>query len=111
MDIDIMIDDKSLTVSLENAYRFDLVKLMENVTNFGAGEGADVAGLKIEKLIPRMIKGVAGCEGGCPSDAKSFVKEGFGNFSLSYVEGGILKAEQLLNNGKNLQIKVFPEFD
>ena len=111
MDIDIMIGDKSLTVSLENAYRFDLVKVMKSVTDFGAGEGADIAGLKIEKLIPRMIKGVAGCEGGCPSDAKSFVREGFGNFSLSYVEGGILKAEHPLDSGECLQIKIFPEFD
>ncbi|MBI5099047.1 MAG: hypothetical protein HZB30_07375 [Nitrospirae bacterium] len=111
MDIDIMIGDKSLTISLENAHRFDLAKLMENVINFGTNAGADITGLRIEKLIPRMIKGVAGCEGGCPSDAKGFAREGFGNFNLSYVEGGILKAEQLLDNGEQLQIKVFPEFD
>ncbi len=111
MDIDIMIGDKSLTVSLENAYRFDLNKLMEDIIHFGADMEADITGLRIEKLIPRMIKGVAGCEGGCPSNAQSFVREGFGDFNLSYVEGGILKAEQLLYNGKTIQIKVFPEFD
>jgi hypothetical protein len=111
MDIDITIGNKSLTISLENAHRFDLARLMENVINFSAGTGADIKGLRIEKLIPRMIKGVAGCEGGCPSDAKSVVREGFGDFNLSYVEGGILKAEHPLDNGESLQIKIFPEFD
>ena len=38
MDIDIIIGDKSLTISLENAHRFDLAKLMENVINFGQVE-------------------------------------------------------------------------
>lgn len=111
MDIDIIIGDKSLNVSLENAFRFDAEKLMQKVNDFSRSLGTDISGLRIEKLIPRMIKGVAGCENGCPSDAKSFVREGFGNFSLSYVEGGILKAEQQLDNGKNLEIKIFPEFD
>lgn len=111
MDIDVIIGNKSLTISLENAHRFDLAKLMENVIGFGNNMGADIKGLRIEKLIPRMIRGVAGCEGGCPSDAKSLVREGFGNFNLSYVEGGILKAEHPLDNGEHLQIKVFPEFD
>jgi hypothetical protein len=111
MDIDISIGKESFTINIDNPYHFDLSAVMRNVVDFGKDRGMDIKGLRIEQLIPRMIRGVAGCEGGCPSDAKSFIREGFGNFNLSYVEGGILKAEHPLDNGERLQIKVFPEFD
>lgn len=110
MDIDIAIGKKSLTLSVENPFHFDLAQLLQRISEFCGEKGLDIKKFGIEKLIPRMIRGVAGCEGGCPSDAKSFVREGFGDFSLSYVEGGILKAVQPLDNGDHLEIKIFPEF-
>ena len=73
--------------------------------------GIDLKPFNIEDLIPRMIRGVAGCEGGCPSDAMRMVREGFGKFKLEYVEGGILTAVQTLESGKPLEVKIFPDFD
>jgi len=111
MEIDISIGKESLTISIENPHRFDLSRVIRDVADFGKDKGIDIKELSIEQLIRRMIRGVAGCEGGCPSDAKSVVREGFGNFDLSYVEGGILTAVHPLGSGGPLQIKVFPGFD
>jgi hypothetical protein len=111
MDIDISIGRESLTINIENPHRFDLSRVVRDVADFGASRGIDIKELGIEKLIPRMIRGVAGCEGGCPSDAKGVVRDGFRNFTLSYVEGGILKAVHSPAEGEPLEIKVFPEFD
>lgn len=110
MDIDVSIGKESLPISIENPHRFDLDSVVKNVIEFGSKLGVDLGPLNIDKLIPRMIRGVAGCEGGCPSDAMSLVRQGFGQFDLSYVEGGILTAANSLDNGKPLEIKVFPDF-
>lgn len=118
MNIDISIDKepacsagRSLTINVENPYKFNLTPFMKSILDLGAESGVDLAPLKIEKLIPRMIRGVAGCENGCPSDAKSLVREGFEGFSISYIEGGILSAVHRLKNGKSFSIKLFPDFD
>jgi hypothetical protein len=111
MDIDISIGRESITINIENPHRIDLPEVMRSIVDFGAKKGIDIGELGVERLIPRMIRGVAGCEGGCPSDAKSVVREGFRKFKLSYVEGGILKAVHSSGNGDPLEIKVFPEFD
>lgn len=110
MDIDVSIGQESLPISIENPHRFNLDSVVRNVIEFGRKFGVDLASLHIEKLIPRMIRGVAGCEGGCPSDAMSLVRQGFGEFNLSYVEGGILTAVISLDNKGPLEIKVFPDF-
>jgi len=110
MDIDVSIDGKSLTINIENPYRVDVKSLMDQIREFAEEMGVDVDALRIETLIPKMIKGVAGCEAGCPADAKSVVREGFKGFNLSYIEGGILTATTSLKGGRPLQIKVFPEF-
>ena len=47
---------------------------------------------------------------GCPADAKGFVSRGFQNFRLEYIEGGILSAKAQATDGKELQIRMFPEF-
>lgn len=111
MDIDISINGESLTINVENPHRFDVKKVMPEISGFGKKFGIDLAPYDMDKLIPRMIRGVAGCEGGCPSDAMSMARKGFGNFKLSYVEGGILTASQRLENGKPLEVKIFPDFD
>lgn len=111
MDISVSIGDESLSINIENPFRFDLKSVLTEITDFGYKSDIDLTQFEIDNLIPRMIRGVAGCEGGCPSDAKSLVREGFGKFNLSYIEGGILTASHTIENGKILQIKIFPEFD
>lgn len=110
MDIDVKIGNDSLHINIENPYRFDVSQVTSNIIDFGEKYGVDLTPLEIEKLIPRMIRGVAGCEAGCPSDAKSVVREGFGDFNLDYIEGGILTATKILENDQPLQVKVFPDF-
>jgi len=111
MDIDVKIDSESMSINVDNPHRFDMSQHTENILNFGKKLGVDLTPLEMEKLIPRMIRGVAGCEGGCPSDAQSLVREGFGSFDLAYIEGGILTAVYNLENGKPLEVKIFPDFD
>lgn len=111
MDLDIKIDKESLHIEIENPYRVDVPQVSKEIHDFGVRFGVDLKPLDIENLIPRMIRGVAGCEGGCPSDAMSMVREGFGGFKLEYVEGGILTAAQTLENGSPIEIKLFPDFD
>jgi len=110
MDLDVAIGSESLPVNIENPFRFDIASVMSNIIDFGNKNEVDLTPFHLDELLKRMIKGVAGCEAGCPSDAKSIVKNGFGNFTLEYVEGGILTATQVLNNNKTLQIKIFPGF-
>jgi hypothetical protein len=111
MEIDVRINGESLCINIEDPFRFDITSVTENINNFGNENGIDLSSFEMGKLIPRMIKGVAGCEGGCPADAKNLVSQGFRDFSLSYVEGGILTAACKLSNGTPLEVKVFPEFD
>jgi len=110
MDIDVSIDGRSLSINIENPYRVDVKMLMSQIRDFARGLKADVEPLSIHALIPMMIRGVAGCEAGCPADAKSVVRTGFKGFHLEYIEGGILTARTTLKDGRPLQIKVFPEF-
>ncbi len=111
MDIDVSINGESLSIEVDNPYKVDAVQTAGEIIDFGRKFEVDLSPLEIEKLIPRMIRGVAGCEGGCPSDAMSMVREGFGGFKIQYVEGGILTAVQTLENGKPLEVKIFPDFD
>jgi len=111
MDIDVRIGDESLTINIDNPHRFDLNQVVEKIRVFGQNSGHDLNGVDIEWLITGMIRGVAGCEAGCPADAKGLVRSGFDGFKLSYIEGGILSAETTLKDGKVFMLKVFPEFD
>ncbi len=111
MDIDVSINSDSISINIENPHRVDISKVTGNILDFGNKFGVDLAPYEMDKLIPRMIRGVAGCENGCPSDAQSLVRQGFGEFKLEYVEGGILTAVNTLGNGKPLEVKIFPDFD
>ncbi len=111
MDIDVNISNKSLTINIENPHRFDLNQVTERIRDFGKMSGCNLSDIDLEGLIHRMIRGVAGCEAGCPSDAKGLIREGFNGFNLSYIEGGILSAEARLKDGQTLTLKVFPEFN
>ncbi len=111
MDLDVSINKESLSINIENPHRFDVAQVTGRIVDFGKKLGVDLARLEMERLIPRMVRGVAGCEGGCPADAKSLVREGFGDFDIAYVEGGILTARQSLGNGTTLEVKLFPDFE
>lgn len=111
MDIDVRIDNETHSVTLDDPYKFDSVPVFRNIIFFGDKCGVDLIPYKIDKLILRMIRGVAGCEGGCPADAQSLVREGFGDFDLAYIEGGILTAVNKINGSKMIEVKIFPDFD
>lgn len=111
MDIDVSIGDKSITVHIENPYRYDSSQLMESILDFGDKSGIDLAALAVDKLVSLMIRGVAGCEGGCPANAQSLAREGFGDFRLTYIEGGILSAVYSGKKGEPVSVKVFPDFN
>jgi hypothetical protein len=111
MEIDITAGKERCSINIENQYRVDSERVMGEIFSFGERKGIDLRALNIEDLIPRMIRGVAGCEGGCPADAKGLVREGFGKFRISYIEGGILSAVHSMGEGRTLSIKVFPDFD
>lgn len=110
MDIDIHIGAESLTISVEKPGRLDVSHVDQRVVDFGRKFGVDLNALNMGRLISEMVRGVAGCEGGCPSDAKSLVRKGFGDFTLAYIEGGILSASYKLDDGKSLEVKIYPDF-
>ncbi|MCI4626057.1 MAG: hypothetical protein L3V56_08870 [Candidatus Magnetoovum sp. WYHC-5] len=110
MEIDVTIGDASMALDIENPYTIDMKKIMGDIDGFGKSCGVNIKELDVGGLIQSMIKGVAGCEHGCPADAKGLVYRGYGCFELSYVDGGILSAQCKLENGQKLFIKVFPGF-
>jgi hypothetical protein len=110
MELDVSIGSESFAIDIEDPYKYDAVNHTRDIIDFASRHGVDFTALGIDRLIPRMIRGVAGCENGCPSDAKRLVKEGFGNFTLSYIEGGILSAVHTLDDGKEISVKLFPDF-
>jgi hypothetical protein len=110
MELDVSISGESLSINIDNPFRLDIDTIMENIKNFVTAQGSEVNGLDIEELLPQMVRGIAGCEGGCPADAKNLVSQGYKDFTISYIEGGILSAKTDLEEGKILELKMFPEF-
>lgn len=110
MELDVRIDKEAISISIENPFRLDLDAIVGRIEEFLAAKGQELNGLDIRGLVPRMVKGIAGCEAGCPSDAKSVVKKGHRNFKLDYIEGGILSATAEIGQGKILALKLFPDF-
>lgn len=110
MEISVSIGSDSISIAIENPFRIDLDSVVGRIESFCSSKGTALKGVDVRGLIPRMVKGVAGCERGCPADAKEFVHRGFKDFSLAYVEGGILAAKAVIGNNKELSIKMFPDF-
>lgn len=110
MEMDVSIEKESLSIPIENPFRLDLDAVAEQIEGFVSSKGARLNGLDVKGLIPRMVRGVAGCEDGCPANALQLVDKGFKGFALSYIEGGILSAKAVMENGKELSIKLFPDF-
>jgi hypothetical protein len=110
MELDVKVGTESLSITIDNPFRMDIESLVRKIESFLAAQGAEQKGLDIRGLLPKMVKGIAGCEGGCPADARNFVSRGFANFELAYIEGGILHAWAALEDGKRLSLKMFPDF-
>lgn len=103
-------DNDSLSIPIDNPFRPDLDSIMGKIEGFVSSRGVALGGLDIRGLIPMMVRGIVGCEKGCPADAKGMVSRGFNNFELQYIEGGILSAKAVTAGGKALYLKMFPEF-
>lgn len=110
MELAVSVDKESISIAIDNPFRLDLDAIVGRIEPFLASRGVEPNGLDFRGLLPKMVKGIAGCEAGCPSDAKGFVTRGFRNFQLEYIEGGILSARTKTVNGKDLHIRMFPEF-
>ena len=110
MLLDIILGNDSFTITIEDPFHFSMAAVMKEIENFAASKEISLSDIDVTGLIPKMIRGIAGCENGCPSNAKSLVERGYRNFDLKYIEGGILSAEVSLRGGNILQLKMFPEF-
>ena len=110
MLLDVTIGKDSLAMQIDDPFRVDLDEFAGRIEDFASRTGVNVQALDMRGIIPRMIRGIAGCERGCPADAKGFVSRGFKGFNLEYIEGGILSATADLGKNRVLQLKMFPDF-
>ncbi|RMD51713.1 MAG: hypothetical protein D6828_06815 [Nitrospirae bacterium] len=112
MDIEISYKGDSHHIEVENPYKMDakaVSKEMEEFLNQHGLKKDEIKDLNIAELLPKMVRGVAGCEAGCPANAYSLVKSGVGSYKLKYIDGGILTAYTPVKDG-TIEIKVFPGF-
>lgn len=110
MELDVRIDKSSISIPIKNPFQLNIDEIIEKINGFAMENCTNIDDLDIQGLIPRMVKGIAGCESGCPANAKKLVEKGFKNFKISYIEGGILSAEANAKDGKILTLKMFPDF-
>jgi hypothetical protein len=110
MELDVTVSGKSLSIPIPDPFRLDIESLVAKIETFLSSQGATTAGLDFRGLLPKLVKGIAGCEGGCPADAQNFVSRGFTNFKLAYIEGGILQAQTKSADGKDISFRMFPDF-
>jgi len=110
VELDIKIGDESLSIPIDKPFQLELDSMMKEIQDFASSKGVDPGSLDIKGLIPKMVKGIAGCEKGCPADAKGLVSRGVRDFALEYIEGGILSATAKTKDGTVVSIKMFPDF-
>jgi hypothetical protein len=110
MELDVKVAGKSLSIPIPEPFKLDLEALAVRIEAHLSSQGAATSGLDIRGLVPKLIKGIAGCEGGCPADAQNLVSRGFSNFKLAYIEGGILQAQAKTENGMDISLRMFPDF-
>jgi hypothetical protein len=110
MELDVSVCRESLSITIDNPFKLDMDTIMSSITEFMGEQNVTLNGLDIEGLLPRMVKGIAGCEDGCPADAKSLVSQGYSGFEINYIEGGILSARASIEADRILELKMFPEF-
>ena len=110
MLLDVIINGSSVSVSIDNPHHPDLHAIYSQIEDFTSSKGIEIAALDVKGLILAMIRGIAGCERGCPANAKYLQSTGYKNFKVEYVEGGILTANVKTGNGSVLHFKMFPDF-
>lgn len=110
MELDIKTGRGSLSIPINNPFHLELDSMMDKIMNFAASNAIRLDNLDIRGLIPKMVKGIAGCERGCPADAKGLVSRGVSDFELEYIEGGILSAKAKTADGTTIFFKMFPDF-
>ncbi|MGD0884570.1 MAG: hypothetical protein ABSA46_06795 [Thermodesulfovibrionales bacterium] len=110
MLLEASINTDSITMQIDNPFTPDLQHMLKTIAQFASSKGISIEGYDLRNLIPKMIRGIAGCEGGCPANAKQLVQQGFGDVALQYIEGGILFARIQIGNGSFFDLKVFPDF-
>lgn len=109
MELTVTIDNDSLSIPIDNPFRVDLADIEGKIRDFLVSKEIDLDGIDVRGLLPRMIKGVAGCERGCPANAFDLVQRGYKNFELTYIDGGILTAK-VITGEKAIHFKIFPDF-
>ena len=110
MDLDVIINDASIAVRIDEPFQPDLDAIHSQIERFAFSKGADIASLDLRGLILKMIRGIAGCEHGCPANAKDLESTGYKGFDVQYIEGGILAARTTTGDGSILSLKMFPDF-
>ena len=114
MDIEISYGGDSLYLEVGNPHKMNTPKVAKQLAGFLQQNGVDEGNIKelsLAELLPKMVRGVAGCEAGCPSNAYSLVRSGFQKYKLEYIDGGILTAKHGVSSSADMiTIKVFPDF-
>jgi hypothetical protein len=108
--LDVIVNDASVSFEIDAPFQADTEVLSAKIERFASSKGADIRGLDVRGLIPKMIRGIAGCEHGCPANAHDLVSRGYKGFDMQYVEGGILTARKMTAEGTVLSLKMFPDF-
>jgi hypothetical protein len=108
--LDVIINDASASFQIDAPFQTDIDVLCSQIERFAASKGTDITALDVRGLIPKMIRGIAGCERGCPANAQDLVSSGHKGFDMQYVEGGILTARIVTAEGSVLSLKLFPDF-
>lgn len=109
MELTVTIDNDSLSIIIDNPFRTELEPIETRIRDFILSKKIDSKEIDIKGLLPKMIRGVAGCEKGCPANALDLVQRGFKNFELAYIDGGILTAK-VVEGEKTILFRMFPDF-
>lgn len=110
MLLDVTLGKESISIDIEDPFHADIDSIVKSIREFTTPRDLSLDDIDVAGLVPKLIRGIAGCEGGCPANALEFVNRGFRNFELKYIEGGILSAKVALEDGKSLQLRMFPDF-
>lgn len=110
MILELVVDGDSVTIPIAEPFNPDFKDILSRIEGLAASKGADIGSLDMKGLILEMIRGIAGCENGCPADAKRLISRGYSGFDLQYIEGGILTARAATGDGRPVHLKMFPDF-
>jgi len=110
MLIEVIVHEATISIPVPNIFHADLDAIQKKIEDSARAQEINISMLDLRGLLPAMIKGIAGCEQGCPADAKSLIRRGYQGFDLRYIEGGILTAEATSSDGYRVSVKMFPDF-